>query len=126
MEIMKRIYCYDILRGVGIMLVVIIHTISLEWSATFDLADGSIVPSLGLLIAFYVGTMGGLFEYLLGSVLAFTMYKKFIEKKIALNELVIKGIVKGFLLILFHYIFQPLFSYKASIFYHFLNEGIWI
>jgi len=123
---MKRIYFYDILRGVAIILVIVIHTLALEWSSTFDLVDRTLAVTPGILITFYFGTMGGIFHWMLGSVLAFTMYKKFVERKIALNKLVISGIVKGIILLICHYIFRPVFSFMGGVLYHFLKEGIWI
>ncbi len=123
---MKRIYFYDILRGIAIILVIVIHTLALEWSSTFDLVDRTLSVTPGILITFYVGTMGGIFHYMMGSVLAFSMYKKVVEQKIALNRLVISGIIKGIILLICHYIFRPVFSFLGGVLYHFLKEGIWI
>ncbi len=123
---MKRIYFYDILRGIAIIVVIVIHTLALEWSSTFDLVDRTLAITPGILITFYVGTMGGIFHYMMGSVMAFTMYKKVVEQKTALNKLVISGIVKGIILLICHYIFRSVFSFNAGILYHFLKEGVWI
>lgn len=105
------------------MLVVFIHAISEEWSKSFDLVEGSMEPTPIINFIFYFGTLGGVFHFMMAAVLAFTMQRKFAAGKALLNELVIRGVIKGTILLSLHYIFRPLFSFLDGIVYYYIRDG---
>jgi len=120
---LKRMYFLDLFRGISIILVVFIHAISEEWSKSFDLVEGSMEPTPIINFIFYFGTLGGVFHFMMAAVLAFTMQRKFAAGKTPLNELVVRGVIKGIILLSLHYVFRPLFSFLDGIVYYYIRDG---
>lgn len=104
----NRIISIDILRGIGIMVILVIHRLHYHWTGmrtTETLREhfsGIWAPVIIFTIALF--TMAGIFYFISGIVNAFTMYSRINSGKSSLNKAVAGGVISGVWIFIMNYI----------------------
>jgi hypothetical protein len=107
----NRIESLDILRGIAIMVIVVLHRLHYNWAAAEpgqDIAEGTSLWLLYLL--FYLMTMAGIFSLICGSVNSFNAYRRKAEGKSVSKYILSGGLSAGFWILLLHYIQSIFFA----------------
>jgi hypothetical protein len=101
---MKRIYAFDLIRGIAIACVVVFHRI--VWDYYADHANTFSTLSTGETVLFLFITMAGIFYCISGFVNSYIFFDRYQSKKNSLKQLLMGGIITGLILIAFEYIFS--------------------
>lgn len=104
---MKRIYTADIIKGVMIILVIIIHRIFYDWSGY----QGPVGEEDGILLIFgFFGAMGSIFAYITGLVTSFAVYNRLKQKRNSPRQIILASLVTMVLLLIINYVIIYLFA----------------
>ncbi|MCF6358738.1 MAG: hypothetical protein L3J54_13130, partial [Draconibacterium sp.] len=96
---MNRIFSIDILRGLGIMVIIVIHRLHYHWTGMqskeilHEHFKSGWAPLLVTVIIFF--SMAGIFYFISGVVNAYSFYKNIELKKIPIKKVVIGGVIGG-------------------------------
>ena len=110
----NRILSIDLLRGLGIMVIIVIHRLHYHWTgmrSTEILKEhfsSAWAPLLITVIALF--TMAGIFYFISGIVNAFSFYKNIVEKKISSKKVMLGGLAGGLWIFILNYIHKLFFS----------------
>ncbi|MEA3446701.1 MAG: hypothetical protein U9R19_18445 [Bacteroidota bacterium] len=104
----KRLLSIDILRGLGIMVILVIHRIHYHWSgmqSTETLKthfSGPWMPFIVFVIALL--TMAGIFYFMTGIVNAYSMYSRVAKGKSSSTKIMMFGLAGGIWIFLMNYV----------------------
>jgi len=104
----RRILSIDVLRGLGIMVIIVIHRIHYTWTGMRNPEilksqfSGPWAPVLIFTIALF--TMAGIFYFISGLVNAYAMYSRVHSGKSTAMKAMIGGVVSGFWIFLMNYV----------------------
>ncbi len=107
----KRIESLDILRGVAIISIVVLHRLHYNWALAGpgrDIGEG--VSRWVLYVLFYLITMAGIFGLISGTVNAFRAYQRNAEGKTGTRMLLFGGLSTGFWILVLHYLQRIFFA----------------
>lgn len=101
---MKRIFTFDLLRGIAIISVLIIHRIG--WDFFYQIPD-SVDSMSGIYFIFiFFATMAGIFYCISGAVNVYVSFNRLEEGKSTAKQILYKNLASGFLLIILSYFFR--------------------
>jgi uncharacterized membrane protein YidH (DUF202 family) len=100
----KRIESIDILRGIAIISIVVLHRLHYNWAAAGpgrDIGEGT--SRWVLLFLFYMITMAGIFSLITGTVNTYKAYQRRLEGKPVTRQLITGGLSAGLWILALHY-----------------------
>jgi peptidoglycan/LPS O-acetylase OafA/YrhL len=103
----ERIYTFDIIRGIAIMLVVVFHR--MLWDYFFPNYTGG-EPPLGLSLLVLFLTMAGIFYVISGAVNSYMIHKRLSSGRSSVREVILGGWITGIILISFNVLLRSIFS----------------
>lgn len=104
----RRILSIDVLRGIGIMVIVVIHRIHYTWTGMRNPEilksqfSGPWAPVLIFTIALF--TMAGIFYFISGLVNAYSMYARVSSGKSTASKAMMGGIAGGLWIFVMNYV----------------------
>jgi len=110
----NRILSIDLLRGLGIMVIIVIHRLHYHWNGMrstevlHEHFSSAWAPLLIAVIALF--TMAGIFYFISGIVNAYSMYRAVEHKKIPLKKAVMGGVAGGTWIFILNYFHRLFFS----------------
>ncbi len=110
----KRILSIDILRGLGIMVIIVIHRLHYHWTGMQskevlrEYFHSGWAPLLIAVIIMF--SMAGIFYFISGIVNAYSFYKNVEHKGIPINKVVTGGVIGGIWILLLNYIHKLFFA----------------
>jgi len=120
---MKRIYAFDFIRGIAIILLIVLHTGLNEWTGTAALEGGTQEsdPVINVLVFFV--TQAGIYYTILGAVNGYMIYKRITSNRNSPKQIALAAIVMGVTLIIWNFIFRLLFSADSGVLYFLVGTG---
>jgi len=106
---MKRLYSLDLIRGVAIVGVVILHGL-FRWTGASRILSGQEQPSSFISFVGLFFTMAGIFFIVSGIVNAFAMYKRVSTHRNTLKEILFGAFVTGGWIIFLNYVYRIFLS----------------
>nr|NQU94220.1 hypothetical protein [Bacteroidota bacterium] len=109
----KRIQSADIMRGVGIMVIIVIHRVHYHWIGmrnTEELRNhfsGPWAPVIIFIIALF--TMAGIFYFISGLVNSYAMYSRVSSGKNSVKFAMMGGVVSGIWIFMMNYLHRIFF-----------------
>jgi len=101
----KRIVALDIIRGIAIISIVVLHRLHYNWSAAGPgHAIGDSAASWVLFVLFYLITMAGIFALITGTVTSLRAYQRNAGGRSAPIQLLYGGLATGLWILGLHYI----------------------
>jgi len=107
----KRIESIDILRGIAIITIVVLHRLHYNWAAAGpgrDIGEGT--SRWVLLLLFYMITMAGIFSLITGTVNTYKAYQRRLEGKPVTGQLIAGGLSAGLWILALHYVQRVFFA----------------
>lgn len=104
----RRILSIDILRGLGIMVIIVIHRIHYTWTGMrndeilHNQLSGPWAPVLVFTIVLF--TMAGIFYFISGLVNAHALYGRVLSGKSSVKKAMLGGVVGGFWIFLMNFV----------------------
>lgn len=120
---MKRIYAFDFIRGIAVILLIILHTGLNEWASSSSLEAGAQEsdPVINVLVFFV--TQAVVYYTILGAVNGYMIYNRIKSSRNSPKQIAMAAIVMGVTLIMWNFIFRLLFSADSGIIYFFIGTG---
>jgi len=107
----NRIESMDILRGIAIITIVVLHRLHYNWTAAGPGQDIEAGASLWVLyLLFYLMMMAGIFSLISGTVNSFIAYRRKSDGKSASRHLLSGGLSAGLWILTLHYIQSIFFA----------------
>lgn len=104
----RRILSIDVLRGLGIMVIIVIHRIHYTWTGMRnpEILKAQFSGPWGPVIIFTIAlfTMAGIFYFISGLVNAYSMYARVSSGKSTATKAMMGGIAGGFWIFLMNYV----------------------
>jgi surface polysaccharide O-acyltransferase-like enzyme len=101
---MKRINTFDLLRGLAILVMVIVHRI--YWDYYRQNAGALNTLSAGLFVFTLIATMAGIFFCISGAVNGFVNFTRLKEGKLTSKQVLLKSFITGLILIIISVLFR--------------------
>ncbi len=109
----RRILSIDILRGLGIMVIVVIHRIHYHWTGmrNSEVLKAQFSGPWGAVIVFTIVlfTMAGIFYFISGLVNAHSMYSRVLSGRNTARKAMIGGVLGGIWILLMNYVHRIFF-----------------
>ena len=120
---MKRIYAFDFIRGIAVVLLIVLHTGLHEWTSSAALEAGSQEsdPVINILVFFV--TQASVFHTIFGTVNGFMIYSRVSSGRNTPKQLFLAGCIMGICLILWNLLFRLFFSADSGIVYFLIGTG---
>ncbi len=122
-EKMKRIYAFDFIRGIAVVLLIILHTGLHEWTSSAALESGSQESDPIINIMVFFVTQASVFHTIFGTVNGFMIYSRVSSGRNTPKQLFLAGIIMAICLIFWNYLFRLLFSADSGILYFLIGTG---
>ena len=92
---MKRIYAFDFIRGIAIILLIILHTGLNEWTGSTELESGAQESDPVINVIVFFVTQAGVYYTILGAVNGYMIYQRIKSNRNSPKQIALAAIVMG-------------------------------